>query len=65
MDDKVIIIEPKDCEEIDIDETQMDDLDFFGRPVLTIEQDLERVRQCIKTRKPIQYGTKVVIKKGM
>lgn len=34
-----------------------------ARPVLSIDQDLELVEQGIKTRKPVQYGKKVVVKK--
>lgn len=32
-----------------------------ARPVLSIEQDLELVRRGVKTRKPVQYGKKVVV----
>lgn len=36
---------------------------FSARPALSIEKDLELVRRGVKTRKPVQYGKKVVVKK--
>ncbi len=67
-DDKVIIVTPEQYNGIDVDATQMARItsDLFGaRTVLSIEQDLELVKQGIKTRKPVQYGKKVVVKKGL
>lgn len=60
MDDKVIFVEPKDYEGRAIAAAQAH---FFARPVLSIEQDLKLVEQGIKTRKPVQYGKKVVVKR--
>jgi len=34
-----------------------------ARPMLSIEQDLELVKQGVKTRKPVVYGHKVMIKR--
>lgn len=62
MDDKTIFVEPKEYEEIDLDATQVAYL-FGARPVLSIEQDLKLVEQGVKTRKAVQYGKKVVVKK--
>ena len=36
---------------------------FGARTVLSIEQDLEMVKLGFKTRKPVQYGKKVVVRK--
>ena len=59
-DDKVIIVTPEQYNEIDVDVTQMARL-FDRRVILSVEQDLELVRQGIKTRKPIKYGHKVIV----
>ena len=61
MGPKTIFVEPISYGEIDVDETQL--ANFFARPVLSIEQDLELVKQGVKTRKPVQYGHKVIIRK--
>ncbi len=65
-DDKVILVTPEQYNEIDVDATQMTRItsDLFGaRAILSIDQDLELVKQGIKTRKPVQYGHKVVVRK--
>lgn len=61
MGPKTILVRPEDYGEIDIDETQL--ANFFARPVLSIEQDLELVKKGIKTRKPVQYGHKVIVRR--
>ena len=59
-DDKVILVTPEQANEIDVDATQMARL-FDSMVILSVEQDLELVRQGIKTRKPIKYGHKVKV----
>ena len=61
-DDKVILVTPEQYNEIDVDATQMAKL-FDSRVILSVEQDLDLVRQGIKTRKPVQYGHKVIIRR--
>ena len=61
MGPKIICVGPRDYGEINLDATQIAYL-FGARPVLSIEQDLELVKQGVKTRKPVQYGKKVIIK---
>ena len=69
MDDKVILVESKVYEEtvkaykeIGLDATQTAYL-FGAKPVLSVAQDLDLVRQGVKTRKPARYGKKVVVEK--
>lgn len=59
-DDKVILVTPEQYNEIGVDATQIAKL-FDGRVILSVEQDLELVRNDIKTRKPIKYGHKVKV----
>lgn len=61
-DDKVILVTPEQYNEIDVDATQMAKL-FDSRVILSVEQDLDLVRQGIKTRKPVQYGHKVIVRR--
>lgn len=61
-DDKVILVTPEQYKEINVDATQMARL-FDTRVILSVEQDLDLVRQGIKTRKPVQYGRKVIIRR--
>lgn len=61
-DDKVILVTPEQYKEINVDATQMARL-FDRRVILSVEQDLDLVKQGIKTRKPIKYGHKVIVRK--
>ena len=61
MDDKVIFVEPKDYEGRALAAAR--DYLFVGKPVLSVEQDLDLVKQGVKTRKPVQYGKKVVVER--
>lgn len=61
-DDKVILVTPEQYKEIDVDATQLAKL-FDTRVILSIEQDLELVKQGVKTRKPVQYGHKVIVRR--
>ena len=59
-DDKVILVTPEQYNEIYVEATQMAKL-FDTRVILSVEQDLELVRQGVKTRKPVKYGWKVKV----
>lgn len=61
MDDKVIIVEPKDYEGRALAAAR--DYFLYGRPVLSVEQDLELAKQGVKIRKSVQYGHKVIVRR--
>ena len=52
----------KDCEEINLDVAQLAYI-YGARPVLSIDQDLELVKKGVKTRKPVMYGNRVIIRR--
>ena len=58
-----IKIEPCDTKEINVDVGQLNYLLHGSRYQLSVDQDLDLVRQGIKTRKPVQYGKKVIVRR--